>query len=139
MFPSEVGQLTTDQFAVGIQRLRARYSATCCHPKANITAVDRLGNIGTCTVDLGSVCESREVGLERRRGCRETAWMLGDGRDVGRWGGGDTGRRRDMLGMLEDVGKFWEYLEVLEMSGDCWGCQQTARMSQECEDVRKWR
>ncbi|KAF0290139.1 hypothetical protein FJT64_011635 [Amphibalanus amphitrite] len=55
VFPSEVGQLTSGQFAAGSPRLRGRYRASCCHPKANITAVDRLGNIGTCAVDLGNV------------------------------------------------------------------------------------
>ena len=66
VFPSEVGDLTTDQFVAGIQRLRASYRTSCCHPKANITAVDRLGNVGTCSVDLGNVCKSgreRNVGL----------------------------------------------------------------------------
>ena len=58
VFPSGVGELTADQFVAGIQRFRASYRASCCHPKANITAVDRLGNIGTCSVDLGNVCKS---------------------------------------------------------------------------------
>ncbi|XP_037085519.1 uncharacterized protein LOC119106030 [Pollicipes pollicipes] len=55
VFPRNVGQLTTDSFVVGIQQMQATYRASCCHPKANITVVDRLGNIGTCVMDLGNV------------------------------------------------------------------------------------
>ncbi|XP_071952436.1 von Willebrand factor A domain-containing protein 7-like [Antedon mediterranea] len=57
---TDIGRQNVDHFQVGLtnQSVKGVFHSTCCHPKFQLIAIDVVGNVGRCVIEINNISTS---------------------------------------------------------------------------------